>query len=111
MAIDNGKIVAVGTADSLKTQYPMPPYAILTHADAGLINAHAHLDSLFSGRRHQFYSMARLNAQISAHRPDSTLIPAIQRGMKQVIGRAPHASVILPARGDVQLAKRWVCER
>ena len=38
MAIDNGKIVAVGTADSLKTQYPMPPYAILTHADAGFVN-------------------------------------------------------------------------
>lgn len=88
VALDDGKIVAVGTAQSLTTQYPDATVRNFdTHVVMpGLVNAHAHLDlTHFLGDDTNFiqWLVSMLKYQRSAQM--AQLIPAIQRGLSQVI--------------------------
>lgn len=88
VALDAGKIVAVGPAAALKTQYPDATTRNFdTHVlMPGLVNAHAHLDlTYFLGDDTNFiqWLVSMLKYQRSAQM--AQLIPAIQRGLSQVI--------------------------
>lgn len=88
IAIESGKIITVGPANILKTQYPDATVKSFdTHVlMPGLVNAHAHLDlTYFLGEDTSFigWLISMLKYQRSAEMPQ--LIPAIQRGLSQVI--------------------------
>ena len=88
VAIDGSTIAAVGTAEKLKTQYPN---ATIRNFDnhvlmPGLVNAHAHLDlTHFLGDDSNFVNWLVSMLKYQRGTQMAQLIPAIQRGMKQVI--------------------------
>lgn len=88
VAVEGTKIAAVGTLSDLKAQYPNAAVRTFTShvLMPGLVNAHAHLDlTYFLGEDDNFihWLISMLKYQRTAEM--AQLIPAIQRGLSQVI--------------------------
>ncbi len=109
VAVDGSKIVAVGTAADLKAQYPAATVrAYTSHVlMPGLVNAHAHLDlTYFLGEDASFirWLVSMLKYQRTAQM--AQLIPAIQRGLSQVIaGGTTCVGDFASCEATFQLAK------
>lgn len=89
VAIDEDKIVAVGTADDLQAKYPDATQRnFATHVlMPGLVNAHAHLDlTYFLGDDTGFIPWLISMLKYQRETEMQQLIPAIQRGLSHVIG-------------------------